>query len=53
MPPSPRLSACKMNVQYLIEITTISDQRIRERSPKIVAGDRSPRPAACAASLRA
>jgi hypothetical protein len=35
MPPSPLLSALRMRVTYLIETTTMSDQKIAEMPPSI------------------
>jgi hypothetical protein len=42
-----------MKMQYLIEITTMRDHRIRERTPNTVSGVRPSRLAAVAASLSA
>ena len=53
MPPSPRLSARRMKTQYLIEMTMISDHRIRDNTPSIATGPSPPRLAACEASFNA
>ena len=33
MPPSPSLSAYKMNPTYLIKTTTVKDQKIKDMTP--------------------
>ena len=38
MPPSPRLSARRMNTMYLIDTTRMSDQRISEHAPMTLPG---------------
>ena len=42
MPPSPWLSARMMRIAYLIEMTTINDQKINDTTPSTASGDACP-----------
>ena len=54
MPPSPWLSARKINRAYLTEMIRISAQRISDTTPRIASGTSGPPwAAALAASFRA
>jgi hypothetical protein len=54
MPPSPWLSARMIRIVYLMDMTTISDQKINDTTPRTASGETlTPGLAAFAASLRA
>jgi hypothetical protein len=42
MPPSPWLSARMMRIAYLIEMTTINDQKISDTMPRTASGEACP-----------
>ena len=38
MPPSPRLSACMINIRYLMVTTMVKDHAISESTPRTFVG---------------
>jgi hypothetical protein len=53
IPPSPRLSARRIKIQYLIEMMMKIDQRMRDSTPMTTAGEKLALLPAAVASLKA